>query len=215
MLERMEDPDDRERIRRDILDNLDRRGGADRIQIRSFSQDSSLEGLLLSEVSQRRGIDPADAVLDLLQEGSPGIVSHNMHDADVARLMRQSWTMTASDGGLSELGRGVPHPRQYGTFPRKLRKYAMEDGVVDFPFAIRSMTAMPALVYRVRDRGVLREGAYADIVVFNKEELNDPATFTDPHHLAEGMVHVLVNGEFAVDDGEFADAMSGRVLRRR
>jgi N-acyl-D-amino-acid deacylase len=141
-------------------------------------------------------------------------VSFNMNEQDVRRFMRQPWTMTSSDGSLPHFGVGVPHPRSYGSFPRKIRKYALEDGVIDLPFAIRSMTSLTAAVYRLKDRGQLRPGAYADLVVFDLHAVDDPATYTQPHQLARGMVYVLVNGRFAIDGGQFTGARPGRLLKR-
>jgi N-acyl-D-aspartate/D-glutamate deacylase len=137
-----------------------------------------------------------------------------MHDEDVERLMRQPWMMTASDGDLVPMGEGVPHPRSYGTFPRKIREYVVERGVVDLATAIRGMTSLPATVFRIPDRGILRAGAIADVVVFDLARVNDPATFSDPHRLGEGMVHVLVNGHPALSGGSFSPTLHGRVLAR-
>jgi N-acyl-D-aspartate/D-glutamate deacylase len=89
--------------------------------------------------------------------------------------------MTSSDGGLVPIGEGVPHPRSYGTYPRKIREYVVERGVVDLAAAVRSTTSLPATVFRVSGRGVLREGAFADVVVFDLARVDDPATFSDPH----------------------------------
>jgi N-acyl-D-amino-acid deacylase len=136
-----------------------------------------------------------------------------MDERDVAELMRQPWTMTASDGDFPRWQEGVPHPRAYGAFPRKIRRYVLEEGVVTLEEAIRSMTSLPALVHRMEDRGALRVGAMADLVVFDLDRVQDRATFTEPHQLSEGMVHVLVNGAFAIRDGEFTEVRSGRVLR--
>jgi N-acyl-D-aspartate/D-glutamate deacylase len=122
--------------------------------------------------------------------------------------------MTGSDGTLVPMGEGVPHPRAYGTYPRKLRRYVVEQGVVDLATAIRSMTALPAAVFRMRDRGQIRPGALADIVVFDLARVRDRATYSEPHQLAEGMVHVLVNGKLAMDNGRFTNVRSGRVLSR-
>lgn len=213
-LERMQDPGLREKIRTEMIDNLDRRGGGERIRLSSFQERPDLAGRYLSDIARERRIPEVDAAMELLEAGSPQMVSFNMHDHDVAVLMRQSWTMTSSDGGLPVMGAGVPHPRSYGAFPRKLRAYVIEKEIVDLPAAIRSMTHLPASVYRIRDRGLLREGAFADIVVFDLERINDPATFQDPHQLAEGMAYVLVNGRFAIDQGAFTDGRHGRVLRR-
>src|SRR5690606_33858508 len=121
----------------------------------------------------------------------------------------------SSDGTLVSMGSGVPHPRAYGTFPRKLRGYVRERSVVGLDDAIRSMTSLSAGVMNVRERGVLRVGAFADIVVFDLDRVRDAATYQEPHQLAEGMVHVLVNGRFAIDNGAFADTLHGRVLSRK
>ena len=135
-----------------------------------------------------------------------------MQDADVERLMVQPWVMTCTDGSLVPMGEGVPHPRSYGTYPRKIRKYVEEDEVLGLAAAIRGMTSMPAAVFRVADRGIVREGAVADLVVFDLARLGDKATYQDPHQLSEGMVHVFVNGQAAVDNEEFAEELYGKVL---
>jgi N-acyl-D-amino-acid deacylase len=214
LVQRIDSPTERERLAADVAENLDRRGGADRIQFRRHRADASVEGRTLAAVAAERGTDPVTTALDMLRAGGATIVSFNMHDDDVERFMRQPWTMTASDGELVPMGEGVPHPRSYGTFPRRIREYTVDRGVVDLATTIRSMTGLPAAVHRMEDRGVLRAGAVADIVVFDLDRVDDPSTFSDPHRLAEGMVHVLVNGGFAIEDGRFTDRMHGRVLRR-
>jgi N-acyl-D-aspartate/D-glutamate deacylase len=211
---RLADPPTRARIREEMADNLARRGGADRIQFRRFPQDPSIEGRLLSELAAERGMDPLDLSIELLMVGSPAIVSFNMHEKDIETFMVQPWTMTSSDGDLVPWGEGVPHPRSYGSFPRKIREYVVERGVIDLAFAIRSMTSLPAQVYRIPDRGLIREGMAADVVVFDLASTREKGTFTDPHQLAEGMVHVFVNGQAAMRDGEFTGVLAGEVLRK-
>src|SRR5690606_17170742 len=125
------------------------------------------------------------------------------------------WTMTASDGSLPRMGEGFPHPRAYGTFPRKIRRYVIEQQVVDLAAAVRSMTSLPATVFRMKDRGTLRPGAIADIVIFDLDRITDRATFTEPHQLSEGMVHVLLGGRFALENGSVMAAKYGQVLDRR
>jgi N-acyl-D-amino-acid deacylase len=200
------------RFKADVLENLDRRGGAARLQFQLHRADPSIEGRTMQAVADERGLVPVDLVVELLRAGGASLVSFNMLEDDIATLMRQPWTMTSSDGSITQSGRGVPHPRWYGTFPRKIRKYVIEDGVIDLETAIRSMTSLSAGVMGLPDRGVIRTGAIADIVVFDLERLRDLATFQDPHHYCEGMVFVLVNGELAIDGGEFTDVMGGRVL---
>ena len=208
-------PETAARIRAAMVDNLARRGGADRIQFRRVATDESLEGRLLSDVARARGQDPVDAAADLLRRGNVSIVSFNMHEDDVRTLMVPPWNMTSSDGGLVPWMEGVPHPRSYGAFPRKIRRYVIEEGLLDLAAAVRSMTSLPAQVFRIPDRGTIRPGAFADLVVFDLERLNDPATFAEPHQLAEGMVEVFVNGEAALSRGQITGATPGRVLAKR
>ena len=214
LLTRMADPDTMPLIRDGMVQGLARRGGADRIQFRRFVPDPSIEGRLLSDLAEERGQDPIDTAADLIRQGGVSIVSYNMNDADVETLMRQPWTMTSSDGGLVPIGEGVPHPRTYGAFARKIRLYVNEKGVVPMEQAIRSMTSLPATVFGMAERGTLRVGAYADIAIFDPARVRDVATYTDPHHYAEGMVHVLVNGVPAIRDGDFTGRRPGEVLRR-
>ena len=202
------------RIRGEMNENLARRGGADRLQFRRFRPDESIEGRTLEDVASERSLDPLDAAIELIRQGGASVVSFNMSEDDIVALMTRPWTMTASDGALPEWQVGVPHPRAYGTFPRKVRKYVLEDEVMDLPAAIRSMTSLPADVFGMADRGRLRAGAVADVVVFDLLQLRDLATYTDPHQLSEGMVHVFVNGEGTIRGGEFTGAMAGHVLRR-
>jgi N-acyl-D-amino-acid deacylase len=212
---RLDDAETRARIREAVVENLARRGGADRIQFRRFEQDAAIEGRMLADVAAQRQLSAPDAALELLRAGSPSIVSFNMDERDVRLLMAQPWTMTASDGDLPEWGAGVPHPRSYGTFARKLRTYVVEQEVLGLEAAIRTMTGLPASVYRMSDRGLIRPGMVADLVVFDLDRVRDPATFTEPHQLSEGMIHVLVNGVPVVQDGAFTGARPGVVLRRR
>ena len=211
---RLSDPSTRARIREEMEANLARRGGADRLQFRRFRPEPSIEGRTLEDVAIARSLHPLDAALELIAEGGASVVSFNMNDADIAAFMIQPWTMTASDGALPQWQVGVPHPRAYGTFPRKLRRYVLEDGTVSLKAAIRSMTSLPADVFGLRGRGRIVMGAVADIVVFDLDEVRDLATYTDPHQLSQGMVHVFVNGTAAIRDGAFTGERAGRVLRR-
>jgi N-acyl-D-amino-acid deacylase len=159
-------------------------------------------------------VTPERAALEILAAGGASIVSYNMSEDDIRRSMQQPWTMTSSDGGLVRMDEGKPHPRNYGAFSRKLALYVRERGVVGLEFAIRSMTSLPAAVFGMRDRGVIREGAAADIVVFDPAQVRDRATYTEPHQLSEGMAFVLVNGVPVIEEGQFTAALPGKVLRR-
>jgi N-acyl-D-aspartate/D-glutamate deacylase/outer membrane protein assembly factor BamB len=209
---RFADPETRARIRAAMVENLARRGGAGRIQ---FVSGEGIEGRTLQDLADEQAIDPIDVAVELLTGGGGGsIISHNMDAADVHALMVQPWTMTASDGGLPRFGAGKPHPRSYGTFPRKIRMYVLEEEVLPLAAAIRSMTSLPATAFRIADRGVLRAGAFADVAVFDLARVRDLATYEDPHQYAEGVVHLLVNGQVAIRDGQPTGVRAGRALRR-
>lgn len=214
MQQRFEDPTTMARIREAMLENMERRAGAARIMFSSFRPDSSIVGKTLQQVADERGMEPVDAAIELLRQGGPSIISFNMNEADIRTFMRQPWTMTGSDGSLPRMNVGTPHPRSYGTFPRKIRKYVIEEDLIDLATAVRSMTSLSATVFNITDRGVLRAGAFADVVVFDLDRLRDTATYQQPHQLAEGIVYVIVNGRFAIDDGEFTGELAGRVLSR-
>ena len=210
---RLKDPRERARLRDDMLKNLARRGGAALFQISNHDADPSLEGRKLADLAAERNLAPVDLALALLDKGGAGLVSFNMSEEDIAHIMRKDYVMTCSDGGLVAPGEGKPHPRYYGTFPRKIGRYVRERGVVGLAQAIRSMTSLPATVFGLEGRGILREGAVADVVVFDFDRIAERATYGDPHQLSEGVVHVLVNGNPAVRDGKPTSTFAGEVLR--
>jgi N-acyl-D-amino-acid deacylase len=211
---RLSNPELRARIRREMIGNLARRAGAANIMIRSYRPDPSLEGRRLDAIARERLIEPVDAAIELIAGGGASIVSFNMDEGDLRAFMVQPWTMTCSDGELVAFGEGVPHPRSYGPYPRKLRRYVVEQPVLTLERAIHSMTGLPAAVFRIRDRGTIRPGAFADVVVFDLAAIRDRATYGQPHQYAEGVTHVLVNGAPALSDGALAPRRAGRVLTR-
>jgi N-acyl-D-aspartate/D-glutamate deacylase len=210
---RLKDPRERARVRADMLRNLARRGGAALFQISNHDADTSLEGRNLAELAAERNLAPVDLALALLDKGGAGLVSFNMSEEDIAHIMQKDYVMTCSDGGLVAPGDGRPHPRYYGTFPRKIGRYVRDRGVVGLAHAIRSMTSLPATIFGLEGRGILREGAVADVVVFDFDRIAERATYGDPHQLSEGVVHVLVNGTAAVRDGKPTSTLAGEVLR--
>ena len=213
LMARLQDPATRARIREAMVENLARRAGPEAIQFRRFTPDPSIEGRRLSDLAQERGEHPLDVALDLIGQGGASIVSFNMSEDDLTAFMRQPWTMTSSDGDLPEMGVGVPHPRSYGAFARKLAHYVFGEGVVTLEAAVRSMTSLPAEVMGMEDRGLLEVGRIADVVVFGPD-IRDHATFTEPHQLSSGVVHAFLGGEPAVLDNEFQEARLGQVLQR-
>jgi N-acyl-D-aspartate/D-glutamate deacylase len=150
--------------------------------------------------------------MDLILKGDVSIVSFNMSEPDIELIMRQPWTMASSDGGLVPMNAGVPHPRNYGAFARRIARYVNERKTVPLEFALRSMTGLSADVFGIPDRGYLREGAWADVLVFDPAAVHDLATYTKPHQLAQGMWYVFVNGTAVVEKGELNTALPGRVL---
>jgi N-acyl-D-aspartate/D-glutamate deacylase len=203
----------RKEIREEVKQNIARRGGADTLMISRYSVNPSFEGQRLSALAAKAGVSPEEYALQLLEKGDASLVSFNMSEADIDTIMRQPWTMTCTDGDLVPMNVGKPHPRAYGAFARKLKRYVVERGSVDLPTAIRSMTTLPATVFGLKDRGQLRPGAFADVLIFDLARVNDAATYEDPHRIAEGIDEILVNGVAARRNGVFTSALPGRVLR--
>lgn len=199
-------------IRAGLAENLDRRGGAGRIQIRSYAPHPAWEGRRLDTIAFELGMDAIDATLHLVKTGGASIVSFNMQETDIRAFMQQPWTMTCSDGELVAFGDGVPHPRSYGTFPRKLRHYALDDNTLTLAQAVHSMTGLTASVMRLRDRGLVRPGLVADLVLFDPARIGDVSTYQDPHHLSVGVSAVLVNGQVAWRDEQPTDVRAGEWL---
>ncbi len=204
------DPMTGDALRKAIGENLHRRGGAGKIGMIKFG------GRRLSEVIGEMGKDPITAIIEINERGGGSIVSYNMSPGNKALFMKQPWTMTCSDGGLHPLEGGGPiHPRNFGAFARKIRKYVVEDGVIDLPTAIHSMSGLAAGVCRMEDRGFLRVGAFADILVFDPLEVKDRATFEQPRQQSVGMEWVFVNGKVAISHGQPTGAKAGIVLRHK
>jgi N-acyl-D-aspartate/D-glutamate deacylase len=215
LLVRLDNPETEDKIRKEMKANLARRGGAKRIQFRRVSFDSSMEGQRLDDAAKAWDVSPIDAALKLLTQGYVGIVSFNMSGEDVQAFMMQPWTMTASDGGLVPWMEGVPHPRSYGAFTEKIERYVIKEAVLDLPTAVRSMTSLPSAVYGLNNRGILKKESIADIVIFDPQKMRTPATYTSPHQLSEGVIHLFVNGKAAILYGQFTDVLAGKVLRKK
>lgn len=196
-------------------------GSADRVLLVGFKQDSLkyLTGRTLAEVAAERGVSPEEAAMDLViaDDSRVGTVYFLMSEDNVRRQIALPWVSFGSDAG-SPAPEGVflrsnPHPRAYGNFARLLGRYVRDEAVIPLAEAIRRLTAQPADNLNLRDRGQLRPGYYADIVVFDPATVTDHATFAEPHQLATGMVHVFVNGTQVLRDGEHTGALPGRVVR--
>ncbi len=219
-VERTENARLRDSILSGIYQNLrDDRGGADlaRVQFARVGWDSTLEGKTLKYWAESKGLEPtlemgAELVMEAQLNGGASCVFFAMDDQDVDRIMQHPMTMIASDGRLTRPGMGHPHPRWYGTFPRVLGHYVRERGLLTLPEALRKMTSLPAARLGLADRGSIREGAFADIVIFDPDTVIDRSTFEAPHQYPEGIEYVLVNGEVTVAEGQFTETRAGRVL---
>lgn len=175
------------------------------------------EGKNLREILLSQDKDPtvengAELIIDIEKNGGASGIFFQMDEKDVADLMKLTYTMHGSDGSIQILGEGVPHPRNYGTFPRIIAFYVREKGVIEIEDAIRKMTSLPAQVLRIRDRGILKKGMYADIAVFDLESFRDRATFADPHQYGQGLRCVIVNGEIVVRDDSHNGKRPGMVI---
>lgn len=218
MLERLSEPDVRDRIRADIAAGLPgwentvgSNGGWDTIAVAAAPRTPDREGASIAELAERAGSDPVDLACDLLRdnEGTVTIISHSMHEDDMRRVLASPLSMVASDG-VPRTGR--PHPRWAGSFARVLGRYVRHERLLTLESAVHKMTGMPARRFSLRGRGVIEEGAIADLVVLNPATVRDTATYEDPLAEPAGIRAVAVAGEVVVDDGVVRDATPGRML---
>jgi N-acyl-D-amino-acid deacylase len=213
--EQLADPVKKAALLAAAKENIRRRGGPGSIQIASGRGAApEMNGKRLGEIAAARGVSPEEMAVDIVLAGNASIVSFNMSEDDIRAIMRQSWTMTSSDGALSIPGPSVPHPRNNGAFARKLGVYVRERNVLSLDQAVLSMTSLPARVFGFKDRGVLRTGAVADVVVFDANKVVDRATYENPHQLSTGVSWVIVNGVVAWKNGEGTGARAGKILKR-
>jgi N-acyl-D-amino-acid deacylase len=220
LLERMEAPETRARIKAEVIRRIrEDRGGGDpkNVQFNRCDFDASLNGRTLADATASRGLpvtieNAAEVALDIQQKGGCSAIYHAISEADVERILKYPGTMVASDGDAPAFGAGSPHPRSYGTFPRVFARYVREKRLLTLEDAVRRMTSLPATRLKVGDRGLLRPGMFADVVVFDPERITDRSEYAKPHQYAEGVRDVLVNGEFVLRDGKMTGARPGRVV---
>ena len=182
-----------------------------------FRADTTLNGKSIEEVNLIKGKkhtarEEALTVCDMIKQGGAGMVFHGMSDDDVKTIMKYPYNMFASDAGIRLFGVGSPHPRGYGTNARVLSKYVRDEKVISLEEAIRRMTSLPAQKFQLKDRGLIREGYAADIVLFDEKEVKDNSTYEKPHQYSTGFKYVLVNGRICVEDGKQNETRSGKVL---
>jgi N-acyl-D-aspartate/D-glutamate deacylase len=210
---RLRDPDTGPAVRAAIAKQLADRG-ADRLRIARYPPKPAWRGKDLATIARAGKYDLVDLVLQIERNGGAQIVNFGMSEEDVRVLMKRPWVATASDGAsLVPAADTAPHPRSYGTFPRKIGRYALGDNIVSVQQAIRSASGLPADILRLPGRGYLKEGHFADVVVFDPKTFRDKATYDRPHQYSTGVRWLFVNGVAAIEDGKPTSALPGRVLR--
>ncbi|SPE33418.1 Dihydroorotase [Candidatus Sulfopaludibacter sp. SbA3] len=220
VVERLGAPAERARIKAVIVENIKvDRGGGDpqNISIASCSFDRSLAGKNLAEITRARGVaatfeNAADTAIELQQKGGCSAIYHAIEEQDVVRILRSPYTMIASDGEIPVFGQAAPHPRSYGTFARVLGVYVREQHVLTLEDGVRRMSGYPAARLKLWDRGLLRPGMKADVVLFDPEKIAGRATFEKPHQYSVGVRDVIVNGKFVMRDDAVTSERPGRVL---
>ncbi|MEO8372255.1 MAG: D-aminoacylase [Candidatus Solibacter sp.] len=220
--QRLAEPETRRKIAQEMKQNLETMGEPDYgfATVARFAATPAYEGKTISEVNALKGRGPGvdneiETIFDLMNAGGASMIYHLMGDVDIERFMRYPFTAIASDGGVTELGVGNPHPRSYGTNARVLAEYVRARGVLTLEDAIRRMTSLPARTFSLRDRGLVREGLAADLVLFDPARVQDKSTYAQPHQYSQGFDVVLVNGQIVVDGGKLTAARPGQPLRHK
>jgi N-acyl-D-amino-acid deacylase len=215
------DPSKAKTVRSDIAHEIARRGGAENVVVYDYT-DKSLYGKPLAEIAKLWSVDPVKAAIKIQLEGLPNraggarMRGFSMNEVDMENYARQPWVATSTDAGIS-LPDGPPstNARFYGSFPRKIRHYALDRGAISVEHAIRASTSLPALIMGLKDRGLVREGMAADLVVLDLTTIRDKATFFEPHQYSEGVEYVFVNGVAVVDGSKITWALPGKVIANR
>lgn len=211
MFKRAADPTLRPQLIAEMEANLKRRGGPETLLVIK-ARDPQLVGKTLDAISRQSNKPPVEVALELFKASSGvHVASFNMNEQDVENFMRQDFVMTGSDGGGGAEG---GHPRTYGAFPKKLRAYVYHKKLITLPFAIRASSALAAETLGISERGKLRVGYFADVIVFDEKTVADRATYEQPELLAVGMRYVIVNGKIAVDQDKYTGILAGRALRK-
>lgn len=205
--------DQAERMRELIADRIERADDGKAIRIATCRSHPAWVGKDLAAIAESEGRPTVEIAIEILKAGGASVVKFAISEQDVRHIMAIDWVATASDGGAKLPGGTKPHPRNYGTFPRKLGYYSLQEQVIPLEQAVHSMTGLPAEILSMRDRGLIRDGLVADIVVFDPETVRDAATFDEPHQYSDGIKYVFVGGQPALVQGEFTGALAGKALR--
>ncbi len=213
MRDRLENPELAPKIKTEIAENIERRGGPESLVIVSFPKNRTFDGKNLLEISQIMEKSEIETAIYLVLNGSPSVISFNMQESDMEYFMKRPYVMTGSDGNIQIPSKSFPHPRSYGTFPRKIREYVLENKWISMEHAIRAATSLPAEVLGLEDRGILKEGFVADILVFDPEKISDKATYSAPHQYSEGVLYLMINGKMVIETGTYNGSLAGKPIR--
>lgn len=217
MVKRLQDPSLKDKLTKEMTANLARRGGPERLVLSQYRPNPAYDGLSLAEVAAKMGKDPVTTAQILLQDGDSPLVSHVMDEKDTDKIIRHPALMAGSDGSClaaeGPLAAGQPHPRHFGTFPRYLAYYVRARKVVGLEDMVRRMSGFPAQKLQLKDRGLVKEGYWADLVLFDAKKVKDTATFLQPKQYPEGIDLVVVNGEIVVENGRHTGKFPGATIR--
>ncbi len=219
--ERVKNIDFREMIKKEIIEKRLVSSKIDKLKniiIASYEYNPSYNGKSIEEILLMRGAkveleNASELIIEIVENGDASAVFLQMNENDVKALMKIPYLLIASDGGVQFLGKGFPHPRSYGTFPRVISKYVREENVLSLEDAIRKMTSLPAQVFRIKNRGLIKESFFADLVIFDFEKIKDNATFQNPHQYPKGIIYVIVNGKIVVDNGKQTGEYPGMIIK--
>jgi N-acyl-D-aspartate/D-glutamate deacylase len=213
--ERLRDPDLGPLVREAIAAGIEARSGGANVRIAQYRSRPDWQGKDLATIAKDEKRPAVEIVLQIERNGGAGVVNFGMSEEDVRLIMKQPFVATASDGSSKVPDSStVPHPRSYGTFPRKIGRYAIEEKVITLEHALRSATGLPADILKLPERGILRQGWFADVVVFDPSAFRDKGTYDKPHQYSEGVRYLFVNGKLAIAEGKATGTLAGRVLRK-
>jgi N-acyl-D-amino-acid deacylase len=215
-LARLDDPDTGPLVRKGIADMIEDRKAGAALRIASYPPKPAWQGKNLDAIAREENKSVLEVVLAIERQGGAQVVNFGLSEEDVRLIMKRPWVATASDGGarLPSAG-GMPHPRSFGCFPRKIGRYAIQDEIVTLEHALRSSSGLPADILKLPERGYLKKDWYADVVVFDPKTFRDQATFEKPMEYATGVRYLFVNGKLVVSEGKYNGMLAGKVLRHK
>ncbi len=214
-LKRLDDPEMGPKVRKAIEEAINVRQGGKALRIAAYAPKAHWQGKDLSAIAAQEKKTPLEVVLEIERNGGAGVVNFGMNEEEVRLFMREPYVATASDGTSQVPAATVPHRRSYGCFPRKIGHYAIEEKLIPLGRALRSASGLPADILELPQRGYLKPGYFADVVVLNPKTYREQSTYDQPHQYATGVRYLFVNGRLAIDGGRFTGALAGRVLRHQ